>query len=397
MPMRERALLFCCQHVLGMGSLVRSLALARALAQEFRVVFLTGGLVPRGLPRPRGVAIVDMPPLGFDGGGHLVPRDNGRSLERALRERREIILGTFRRLQPRAVVVELFPFGRSEFAGELLPLIDEAHGLGPHRPLIVSSLQDFLTTGRPDQVTHDERACALANRYLDAVLVHTDPRFARLGESFRPTRPLRVPVCYTGFVAAEAPRLPPGPRDRHLVVSAGGGRLGGPLLRAAVEAHPLLWRHEHLPTTLIAGPFLPEEEWRALAECARGLEGLRLRRSVRDLARELAGATASLSQCGYNTALDIVRTRVAALVVPSSEAGHEVQWVRARRFEQLGALRVLEPERLDGRTVAAELGKLLRFRPAPIPFEVGGAQRTVALVDEMLGGTRLARVATGGE
>ena len=88
---------------------------------------------------------------------------------------------------------------------------------------------------------------------------------------------------------------------------------------------------------------------------------------------------------------------MAALVVPSSEAGHEVQWVRARRFEQLGALRVLEPERLDGRTVAAELGKLLRFRPAPIPFEVGGAQRTVALVDEMLGGTRLARVATGGE
>ena len=36
-------LLFYCQHSLGIGHLTRSFALAAALAQRFRVVFLNGG------------------------------------------------------------------------------------------------------------------------------------------------------------------------------------------------------------------------------------------------------------------------------------------------------------------------------------------------------------------
>src|SRR5207249_5142137 len=91
-PMCEPAILFYCQHVLGMGHLVRSLALARALAARFRVVFLNGGRVPRGLPRPAGVEFVDLPPLGFDAMERLVSQDSRRPLERAQRERRETIL-----------------------------------------------------------------------------------------------------------------------------------------------------------------------------------------------------------------------------------------------------------------------------------------------------------------
>src|SRR5207249_8444068 len=129
-----------------MGHLVRSLAVARALADRCRVVCLSGGRVPRGLPRPAGVEFVDLPPLGFDATERLVSRDSRRPLERAQRERRETILRTFHRVQPRAVVVELFPFGRRQFAEELLPLLEEARAAGAHRPLLLSSLRDILTT-----------------------------------------------------------------------------------------------------------------------------------------------------------------------------------------------------------------------------------------------------------
>jgi len=382
--MREPAVLFYCQHVLGVGHLVRSLALARALADRFRVVFLNGGPVPRGLPRPEGVEFVDLPPLGLDATEQLVSRDPRRPLERAQRERRETILRTFHRVQPHAVVVELFPFGRKKFAEELLPLFEEVRALGAQRPLLVSSLRDILATGRRDQARHDDRACMLANRYLDAILVHADPRFARLEESFRPEQELRVPVHYTGFVITDTPRRRSARRARHLIVSAGGGLVGGPLLRAAIQAHALLWERERLRTTVVAGPFLPATEWRALGRAARKLAGLELRRSVPDLTTELAGATASVSQCGYNTALEIVRARLPALVVPFSEAGRDEQWVRARRLERLGAVRVLEPERLDGPTLAAEVRALLRFRPPPVALDLGGARRTVAILDEML-------------
>ena len=387
--MPEPAVLFYCQHVLGMGHLVRSLALARALADRFRVVFLNGGAVPRGLPRPAGVEFVDLPPLGFDATGRLVSRDSSRSVERAQRERREAILRTFRRLQPRAIVVELFPFGRKKFAEELLPLFEEARALGVHRPLLVSSLRDILTTGRRDQARHDERACMLANRHLDAIMVHADPRFARLEESFRPEQRLRVPVYYTGFVVADASPPPDARRAHRLIVSAGGGLVGGPLFRAAVEAHPLLWKRERLRTMVVAGPFLPAAEWRALRRAARERAGLEPRRSVPDLGAELSRARASLSQCGYNTALDIVRAGVPALVVPFSEAGKDEQWVRARRLERLGAVRVLEPEQLDGPTLAAEVRALLGFRPSPVTLDLGGAPRAAALLDEMLRGTAL--------
>ena len=54
-----------------------------------------------------------------------------------------------------------------------------------------------------------------------------------------------------------------------------GGGLGmsGDTL-SAVEAHALLWARERLRTTVVAGPFLPQSEWRALGRAARRLEGL---------------------------------------------------------------------------------------------------------------------------
>ena len=63
------------------------------------------------------------------------------------------------------------------------------------------SLRDILVSGREDQRAYDDRARALADAHLDAVLVHCDPRFARLEETFRPSTPLTVPIHYTGFVA----------------------------------------------------------------------------------------------------------------------------------------------------------------------------------------------------
>ena len=44
--MNRPALLFWCQHSLGLGHLVRSLALAEALRERFDVVLLNGGRFP---------------------------------------------------------------------------------------------------------------------------------------------------------------------------------------------------------------------------------------------------------------------------------------------------------------------------------------------------------------
>lgn len=384
------SLLFYCQHSLGMGHLVRSLALASACASRFRVVFLNGGPRPKAITFPNTIEVVDLPPLGLDGEGRLVSRDRRRSIERARELRRRIILGAFRRLRPKAIFIELFPFGRKKFAGELLALLDEAKRSAHSRSVIISSVRDILVSRNQKQQEHDERAVAIANEYFDAILVHSDPKFARLEESFRPITPLRARVHYTGFVLAEettAQSVKSNDRSR-VLVSAGGGLVGEALLRTAVEAHFLLPQTERLGMKLIAGPFLPADAWASLRSMAKGVARLVVRRVADDLAAEMRAARASVSQCGYNTAMDILRTGIPALVVPFSENDEDEQMKRARRLERLGAVRVLDSRELSPLRLANEMREVLGFKPAPLDLDLNGACNTTRIVADLVDARR---------
>ena len=372
-------LLFYCQHSLGLGHAVRSFALAGALTKQFRVVLCCGGQLPDGLSPHQDVELVELPPLGAAGDGSLVSRGAG-SVEEAQRQRLGLLLETLRSLRPTVVVVELFPFGRRRFAGELIPLLEEARAGAPP-PLVVSSVRDILVGRGADQHAHDTVTCVLANRYLDAVLVHSDPRFARLEESFRPNVPLRVPVRHTGFVVGDGAEPRADDLDgRRVVVSAGGGRVGAPLLRSALEARAFLPADVRLE--LVAGPFLPEEAWSWLAQSAA--PGVELHRFVPDLGELLQSATASVSQCGYNTALDVIRSGVPALVVPFADGQEDEQTRRAERLARQGVVRVLEAARLDARTLAAEIEALFEFRPRRLELDCSGARASTELLAELV-------------
>jgi predicted glycosyltransferase len=91
-----------------------------------------------------------------------------------------------------------------------------------------------------------------------------------------------------------------------------------------------------------------------------------------------------VSQCGYNTALDVLRAGVPALVVPFADGGEDEQTRRAARLARLGAVRVLHPDRLDARTLAAAVVELRRFRPAPVGLDLDGARRSAALLAELV-------------
>jgi predicted glycosyltransferase len=350
------ALLFYCQHSVGLGHLMRSYALCEKLAERFRVVLLCGGELPRGIAPPRQVELVALPPLGVKPGEGFGSGDPRYTTERAWAIRAQRIHATLKRTRPQVVLVELFPFGRAKFARELVPLLEAAREQGA---FTACSLRDILVSTRANQREHDDRASALANAHLDAVLVHCDPRFARLEETFKPSQPLTIPVHYTGFVTKHNDA--PSARGDHIVVSAGGGRVGAPLIKAAMEAS------EGRPMRAIAGPLMPDADCRELRDLAP--ENVELIRSVPDLAAELSRAKASISQCGYNTALDLLRTRVPALVVPYATPEEDEQTRRARRLEQLGVLQVATQ-------INGDLPRLLAFTPSATTLDLDGAART---------------------
>ena len=376
----NRTLLFYCQHSLGIGHLSRSFALCEALSQRFNVILLVGGKLPPTKRPPDGVQVIELPPLGAAMDGRLVSHDPRFTVERAFELRRDKILEVFRATRPEVVLIEFFPFGKKRFAGDLLPLLDEINGLGSAAPVVACSIRDILVGRGGGQEAFDDRASELANAYFDAVLVHSDPDFARLEESFRPSVPLRTPIRYTGFVVPNGvPHDDPTP-GRELVVSAGGGIAGAALLTTAVEAHRLLG---DVDMRVIAGPFLPEDDWQALCRRSAGRPGLSLIRSVPDLGAVLRGARASLSQCGYNTALDILRARVPALIVPYAENGEDEQTKRARRLEKLGAVRMLDPADLAPQRLAEEIRALLHFQPTHPRLDLCGGSNTVEILDDL--------------
>lgn len=254
MMQNKPTLLFYCQHSLGMGHLVRALTLAETLADKFAVIFLNGGRFPDNTIPPKSIEIINLPPLGMSEDNQLYSQDDRYSLSEAHALRRQMILTAFNQYQPQAIFIELFPFGRKKFAGELLPLL-KAVKRCDNKPIVLCSLRDIMVNARKDQVRHDDRARWLVDRYFDGILVHSDPKFASLEESFQPSRPLNKPVHYTGFVLPRGEARQLNIRQRQLVVSAGGGMVGAPLFQVAIKAQPILWDKLRLPMTMVAEIF----------------------------------------------------------------------------------------------------------------------------------------------
>ena len=380
------ALLFYSQHSVGLGHLVRSLAVAGALAQRFRVVLVSGGPIPTAITVPTGVELVALAPIGSRGGADtsLVSLTPGVTLEEAWERRRTTLVELLDALRPSALLVELFPLGRRKFAREIVPLLERARA-ARRAPLMVCSVRDILVTGGANQVSKDDEAARRLNDYFDAVLVHGDPSVVRLEDTFRPALELRVPVHYTGYVVPrpERPRAVPTGQPE-VLVSAGGGKVGAELLRSAALAHQRHLAHRGVLTRIVTGPFLDDATVRALEASAASCPGLRTERFIPDLATAMAAASASISQCGYNTALDIVRSGVPSVVVPHDDGRETEQAERARRLADLGVMRVLDSSALTPRRLADEVLAVLGAERSHVAIDLDGARTSARLVAEMV-------------
>ena len=177
------------------------------------------------------------------------------------RARRLIV--EYEALRPHVLMLELF-LGRRMFSFELLPLLTAARASAPS--YIVCSLRDILVR-KPD-ASFNRRTVAFARTWFDRILVHGDPKLVAIEASFPEMAEISDKLTYTGYVVemsepvASEPQSPIG--NGEVIVSVGGGAVGLPLLRAAIEAKPLS-RLANTTWRLITGPNLPDDAFAALA------------------------------------------------------------------------------------------------------------------------------------
>ncbi|RUM99147.1 glycosyl transferase [Pseudaminobacter arsenicus] len=366
---------FYVQHLLGIGHLARASRIAAALVEDgFDVTVVTGGVPIRGFPGPT-VRSVALPAVVAGEGFSALADLQGNAIDDAFRQRRrDLLLAAYRECRPDIVIVEAFPFGRRQMRFELLPLLEAIEAIVP-KPLLVTSVRDILQEhAKPGR---NEETVELLNRYFDLVMVHADPKFATLDETFPLASSINCEVAYTGLVAAP---VPPSPSQHYdVLISAGGGAAGRDLVKAAVAAARMVSGAGNW--ALITGPNLSQSEFDAATQEAPS--GLSIFRFREDFASLLAGARLSVSQAGYNTVCDILRGGCRSLLIPFAAGGETEQTFRATRLERLGFAGVLSEKDLTPDRLAAAITSVLSApRPPAHSLDLEGASRSAKLLRE---------------
>jgi predicted glycosyltransferase len=343
---------FYVQHLLGIGHLRRAAVLARALSQRFDVLLVSGGAPVAGL-EIGGARFHQLPPVrARDEGLRDLARLDGTPLDDAFRAARaQELVALLRTEAPEFLITEQFPFGRTQLRFELLPLLDAAKAL-PRPPRIFASVRDVLRdTARPERIAE---TVDTFDRFFDGVLVHADPALVGLDKSFAAWDRIAPRAHYTGYVAEhDAPAVPLGAGE--VLVSAGGGAVGGPLLRAAIAARPLTsladrtWR-------LLVGDNLPAADRRALAAGP----GLVVEPARPDFTALLAGSVLSISQAGYNTVVETLLQADRAVLVPFATERETEQRQRATLLAARGMVQLVAADGVDGTTLAAAVERALQ-------------------------------------
>ncbi len=224
--MSEPRVFFYVQHLLGIGHLARASRIASALAADkFDVTVVTGGSKVPGFPG-QDVKSIALPTLlaGNAGFSKLVDEYGNPVDDDFLTHRRDLLLEAFRVTRPDIVIIEAFPFGRRQMRFELLPLLEAIETTSP-RPKLLTSVRDILQ--ERTKPGRDEETVGLIKAHFDHILVHGDPSFVTLPDTFALAGEIAAKIIYTGLVAGPAPAEPSEVFD--IVVSAAAAPSGSTL------------------------------------------------------------------------------------------------------------------------------------------------------------------------
>jgi len=371
------------QHLLGIGHLQRAAAIAAALAERgARVVLASGGVpVPQveEAVAKRGVMVVHLAAArASDSSFSQIVDEAGHPVDDAWQAgRRDAVLQLLAEVEPDVLVTEMYPFGRRPFRFELTPLLEAARAR-KRRPVIACSVRDILVAKqKPGRA---EEMAATARQFYDRVLVHSDPKLIPFAASFPCASEVGDLIRYTGYVTEAVPIAGADRSDGEILVSAGGGAVGWPLLQAAVAARALS-KEQSRPWRLITGGNLPDADFARLQAAASGFIVERFRADFKAL---LARCRVSVSQGGYNTVLEILASRTPAVIVPFAEGAESEQTDRARLLAAKGLLRLLPAPELDPARLAAEIDAAAEMALPAFSIDLDGARHSAALILEAL-------------
>jgi len=372
--------MFYVQHLLGIGHVRRSALLTSALHRHgLEVTVVLGGRDVFGIDFG-DVNIVRLP------SAHVTDHtfkplldEYNNPVDETWQDRRcGILLDAFKKARPDVLLFEMYPFGRRQFRFELLPLIEAAKATTP-RPLIISSVRDILVKKAKSGRTLE--SVDLAREHFDHVFVHGDETLVGLDDTLPEAYHIADLIRYTGYIAAPEYGATTTAGSDEVLVTAGGGAIGSRLMRAALAAKQNN-KYSDKTWRFITGPNLPEADVRYLHENAP--EGVIIETFRPDFPQMLVNCALSISQGGYNTIMDLLRSKAKAIVAPYDDGEESEQLQRTRLLADKNVLKVIESQYLTPETLCKAINEIDEFDFGSVDsINLTGAETTAQMISEL--------------
>jgi predicted glycosyltransferase len=366
-------ILMYSQDSYGLGHLRRATNLANALVSErsdLSVLLVVDSPVAPFFDLQERIDFVKLPTVVKVGAGVFRPGSllTSYGLVKAMRStvNREVLA----RFHPDLVLVDHMPGGANR---DLVPALRLIRALDyPTR--VVLGVRDIIDDPAVTcAVWQREGFYDTLKRYYDSVLIYGSSDVFATASKYEIDGVLPGEVRYCGYVCnMDFVKDVQHVRDKLeigdepiIVVMAGGGADAFCLMETYLKALPLV--DIRTTTVMVTGPFMPDDQRKALRDRARDL-GVQVRTSVSDSMSHLNAADLVVSMAGYNTVSEILRFRKRAILVPRSGPSAE-QRMRASILSQRGLVTAIEPCELSATRMASAIVDALN-KPAPSALQM---------------------------
>lgn len=334
------------------------------------------------------VRFLQLPGLRMDENfSSLIPCDSGMDLDRIKVKRKDILFDFFTDFQPDVFLVELYPFGRKAFRFEIDPILNGIATAELAPCLRLCSLRDILVE-KKDTKKYETRILNILNASFDGLLIHSDPEFIPLEQTFGATDRITIPSRYTGFITpGQAPvpqsngiryNLQLSGEDKLVVASIGGGNVGAELLQATAAAAQLLQEKEDIHFHLFTGPYSPPDLQTELTKSKT--PRLHIHNFCNNFPEWLQAADLSISMAGYNTCMNLLSAGIPALLYPFAQ--NREQRMRVSAFEECSGFSLLEADDLLPTTLAEQILRKLRQNREENRVDLQGAMKSCELISD---------------
>lgn len=353
----------------GLGHLRRCRTIAHALVEQFKglnVLIISGSPIAGAFDFKARVDFVKIPSVIKLHNGQYTSLDEHIDLEETLEMRRSIIRHTAEHFRPDMFIVDKEPLG---LHGEIE---DTLRYLKEEDCTLVVGLRDVMDA--PHLLKSEWKRRGIMpklDELYDDIWVYGPPGFWNPLSGMKTSKRLNERITYTGYLERHSPTetknaIKPIDGD-YILVTTGGGGDGADMVNAVLSAYEYAEgddRFDLMPAVMILGPFMPIPEREAILQRAEGKPKIQLLDFDNRIETLITGASGLIGMGGYNTFCEILSFDKRAIVMPRVKPRQE-QLIRARRADELGVIKMMEPEAAEVPEKMAEALQALPKRRKP--------------------------------